>query len=82
MVALVPPRRARTRVWHVLWIAGGMSSDQFAVNLLMRRSGVSFFTRRVLQRWSLGEISTDRAIELIESDDAVRLVAAWRPRVE
>ena len=61
-----------------------MSSDQrgVAVNLLMKRSGVTFFTRRVLQRWLRGEISTDTAIELIESDDAVRLVAAWRPRTE
>ena len=50
-----------------------------AVNLLMRRAGVSFFTRRVLQRWMLGEIGTDAAIELIECDDAVRIVAAWRP---
>jgi hypothetical protein len=53
-----------------------------AVNLLMKRSGVTFFTRRVLQRWLRGEISTDTAIELIESDDAVRIVAAWRPRSE
>ena len=58
-----------------------MSTDQrgVAVNLLMRRSGVTFFTRRVLQRWLRGEISTDTAIQLIESDDAVRIVAAWRP---
>jgi hypothetical protein len=53
-----------------------------AVSLLMRRSGVSFFTRRVLQRWLRGEISTDTAIELIENDDAVRIVAAWRPGAE
>lgn len=61
-----------------------MSNEQrgAAVNLLMKRSGVSFFTRRVLQRWLRGEISTDTAIELIESDDAVRIVAAWRPRSE
>lgn len=58
-----------------------MSNEQrgVAVNLLMKRSGVTFFTRRVLQRWLRGEISTDTAIELIESDDAVRIVAAWRP---
>jgi hypothetical protein len=60
-----------------------MSNEQRgAVNLLMKRSGVTFFTRRVLQRWLRGEISTDTAIELIESDDAVRIVAAWRPRPE
>lgn len=67
--------------WHVSCIDPGMSNDQrgVAVNLLMKRSGVTFFTRRVLQRWLRGEISTDTAIELIESDDAVRIVAAWRP---
>jgi hypothetical protein len=61
-----------------------MSSDkrEVAVSVLMRRSGVSFFTRRVLQRWLRGEISTDAAIELIERDDAVRIAAAWRPRAE
>jgi hypothetical protein len=61
-----------------------MSSEKrnMAVSFLMRRSGVSFFTRRVLQRWLRGEISTDTAIELIESDDAVRIVAAWRPRAD
>jgi hypothetical protein len=53
-----------------------------ATKLLMRRSGVSFFTRRVLQRWMRGELSTDAAIDLIECDDAVRIVAAWRPRGE
>jgi hypothetical protein len=61
-----------------------MSVDQrgLSVSLLMRRSGVSFFTRRVLQRWLRGEISTDRAVELIQSDDAVRIVGAWRPAPE
>jgi hypothetical protein len=61
-----------------------MSTEQrdVTVNLVMRRSGVTFFTRRVLQRWMRGEISTDAAIELIERDDAVRIVAAWRPRGE
>lgn len=64
--------------------SSAMSNQQrgAAVNLLMKRSGVTFFTRRVLQRWLRGEISTDTAIELIESDDAVRIVAAWRPRSE
>ena len=48
------------------------------VNILMRRSGVSFFTQRVLQRWLRGEIATDTAIELIQSDDAGRLIGAWK----
>ncbi len=48
------------------------------VSLLMKRSGISFYTRRVLQRWLRGEITTDMAVELIQSDDAERLTAAWR----
>jgi hypothetical protein len=47
------------------------------VSVLLKRSGVSFFTRRVLQRWLRGEITTDTAIELIESDDAGRLIGTW-----
>jgi hypothetical protein len=43
----------------------------------MKRSGVSFFTRRVLQRWLRGEISTDTAVELIQSDQAERIIGTW-----
>jgi len=56
-----------------------MDSEQYGmpVSVLLKRSGVSFFTRRVLQRWLRGEISTDTAIELIQSDDAGRLIGTW-----
>jgi hypothetical protein len=47
------------------------------VSLLMKRSGVSFFTRRVLQRWVRGEITTDTAVELIQADEAERLIGTW-----
>ncbi len=47
------------------------------MSLLLKHSGVSFFTRRVLQRWLRGEISTDTAIELIQADDAGRLIGMW-----
>jgi hypothetical protein len=45
--------------------------------MLMKGSGVSFFTRRVLQRWARGEITTDTAVELIQFDEAERLINAW-----
>jgi len=45
--------------------------------VLMKRSGVSFFTRRVLQRWLRGEITTDAALELIGTQDAERIIDAW-----
>ena len=45
--------------------------------ILMKHSGVSFFTRRVLQRWLRGEITTDTAIELIGTQDAERIIGAW-----
>jgi len=49
-----------------------------SVSVLMKRAGViSFFTRRVLQRWQRGEIDTDTAVELLRSDDTVRLVRVW-----
>lgn len=47
------------------------------VSILMKRSGLSFFTRRVLQRWLRGEISTETAVELIQNEDAGRIIAAW-----
>jgi hypothetical protein len=45
--------------------------------VLMKRSGVSFFTRRVLQRWLRGELTTDEALELIATQDAERIISAW-----
>ena len=56
-----------------------MSGDQrgIPVSILMKRSGVSFFTRRVLQRWVRGEITTDTAVELIQADEAERLIGTW-----
>ena len=56
-----------------------MNSEQrgVRVRLLMKRSGISFFTQRVLQRWMRGEISTDLAVELIQSDDAGRIIGTW-----
>jgi hypothetical protein len=43
----------------------------------MKRAGVSFFTRRVLQRWQRGEIDTDKVVELLRTDEAVRMVHVW-----
>jgi hypothetical protein len=56
-----------------------MNSEQrgVRVKLLMKRSGISFYTQRVLQRWMRGEISTDVAVELIQSDDAGRIIGTW-----
>jgi len=48
----------------------------------MKSAGVSFFTRRVLQRWQRGEIDTDTVVELLRRDDAVRLVQVWKPAPE
>ena len=58
---------------------GIMDSEQHRVrvSVLLAKPGVSFFTRRVLQRWERGEIDTDRLVELIQSDDAERIIAAW-----
>ena len=65
--------------WHAFCIALDMSFEQrgVPVSILMKRSGVSFFTRRVLQRWLRGEISTDTAVELIQSDQAERIIGTW-----
>jgi hypothetical protein len=47
------------------------------VSILMKRSGLSFYTRRVLQRWLRGEISTDTAVDLIQAGDAGCIIGAW-----
>ena len=56
-----------------------MNSEQrgVRVKVLMKQAGISFFTQRVLQRWMRGEISTDVAVELIQSDDAGRIIGTW-----
>ena len=54
-----------------------MTQQGIPVSILMKRSGVSFFTRRVLQRWCRGEISTDTAVELIQANEAERLIGTW-----
>ena len=70
---------ARSRLARVLHAYQGMRSEQpsVPVSILAKRSGLSFYTRRVLQRWVRGEISTDTAIELIQWDDAARIIGTW-----
>jgi hypothetical protein len=51
------------------------------LSILMKESGVSFFTMRVLQRWSRGEIGTDTAVELIQTDEAARIIGTWTDNV-
>jgi len=49
------------------------------LNIVMKRAGagVSSFTRRALQRWQRGEIDTDEVVELLQTDDDVRMVRVW-----
>ena len=47
---------------------------------LIKASGISFFTIRVLQRWCRGEITTDTAVELIQADEAERIIGSWTNR--
>ena len=52
-----------------------------ALRALTKYPGASFFTRRVLQRWSRGEISIDTAVQLLQPTDGARLVEARRSPV-
>jgi hypothetical protein len=45
---------------------------------LSKHPRASFFTRRVLQRWTRGEISIDKVVQLLQPTDGTRLVGAWR----
>jgi hypothetical protein len=49
-----------------------------ALRTLTKHSGASFFTRRVLQRWSRGEISADTVFQLLQPAEAGALVGTWR----
>ena len=49
-----------------------------ALHTLTKHSGATFFARRVLQRWSRGEISRDTAVQLLQPTEAARLVGTWR----
>jgi hypothetical protein len=57
-----------------------MNREQADVELraLARHRGASFFARRVLQRWSRGEISIDAAVQLLKPTDGPRPGEAWR----
>jgi hypothetical protein len=48
-----------------------------ALKALVKQSGINFYSRRVLQRWQRGEISTDIAVELLQADEAGRLIGTW-----
>jgi hypothetical protein len=48
------------------------------LSVLMKCSEIGFFTRRVLQRWERGEISTYAAVELLQQEEAARIIGAWR----
>jgi hypothetical protein len=60
--------------WHTSCMNVCMTSEKsVSVRLLVERSGLRFFTERVLQRWARGEISTGTAVELIQADEAERI---------
>lgn len=48
-----------------------------ALKALVKQSGINFYSRRVLQRWQRGEITTDTAVELLQADEAGRLIGTW-----
>jgi len=55
-----------------------MSMDLRSIpTAVLMRSGISFCTRRVLQRWLRGEITTEAALAMIATQDAERIVSAW-----
>ena len=56
------------------------SEKSVSVRLLVERSGLRFFTERVLQRWARGEISTGTAVELIQADEAERIIGDYYSR--
>ena len=53
------------------------SASDATLNVVLKHSGVSFYARRVMQRWQRGEISTETARELLEPIEVARLVGAY-----
>lgn len=56
-------------------------NDDMTLRLLMKGSGIDFFTRRTLQRWERGEITTDTVVDLLQAHEAARVIRAWRARL-
>ena len=59
-----------------------MATHARSVRIIIKRSGVSFFTRRSLQRWERGEIDTDQLVALLRTDDTVLKLRVWAPSPE
>jgi hypothetical protein len=53
------------------------SASDATLKVVVRQSGVSFYARRVMQRWERGEITTDAARELLEPGEVARLIGAY-----
>jgi hypothetical protein len=51
------------------------------LRMLLKGSGIDFFTRRTLQRWERGEISTDTVVDLLQAHETARVIRAWRARL-
>ena len=56
-------------------------NDDMTLRVLLKGSGVDFFTRRTLQRWERGEISTDTAVDLLQANETARIIRAWKARL-
>jgi hypothetical protein len=56
-----------------------MAAQPNSVRILVKRTGVSFFTRRALQRWQRGEIDADQLVALLRTDDTVLTARVWVP---
>ena len=56
-------------------------NDDMTLRTLLKGSGVDFFTRRTLQRWERGEISTDMVVDLLQANETARVIRAWRARL-
>ena len=54
-----------------------MTGQPRSVRILVKRANLSFFTRRMLQRWERGEIDTDQLVQFLRMDDAVH-VRVWQ----
>jgi hypothetical protein len=56
-------------------------NDDMTLRMLLKGSGIDFFTRRTLQRWERGEISTDTVVDLLQAHETARVIRAWRARL-
>jgi hypothetical protein len=48
------------------------------VSVSMKHAGLSFYSRRMLQRWERGEIDTAQLLTVLRKYDGAQMICIWK----